>query len=83
MVFASGREMRSMHVAGSAAVILALAFTLGGCGKRERTPKLSASAGPQVGQVAPEIEGEDLEGNRFRLSDYRGRVVVLTFWGDW
>jgi peroxiredoxin len=43
----------------------------------------SASAGPQVGQVAPEIEGEDLEGNRFRLSDYRGRVVVLTFWGDW
>jgi len=32
-----------------------------------------------VGRPAPEIEGEDLEGVRFRLSDYRGKVVVLDF----
>lgn len=36
-----------------------------------------------VGMVAPEIEGEDVDGNRFKLSDYRGKVVVLDFWGDW
>lgn len=37
----------------------------------------------QVGMVAPEIEGSDLEGHNFKLSDYRGKVVVLDFWGDW
>ena len=36
-----------------------------------------------VGQVAPDIEGEDGDGKRFRLSDYRGKVVVLDFWGHW
>ncbi|MEJ7638325.1 MAG: TlpA family protein disulfide reductase, partial [Singulisphaera sp.] len=32
-----------------------------------------------VGKPAPEIEGIDLDGRRFRLSDYRGKVVVLDF----
>jgi peroxiredoxin len=36
-----------------------------------------------VGKTAPEIEGRDDEGNAFRLSDYRGKVVVLTFSGNW
>src|SRR5439155_4920709 len=30
-----------------------------------------------IGKPAPEIEGEDLDGKRFKLSDYRGKVVVL------
>jgi len=37
----------------------------------------------RVGKVAPDIEGEDLDGKEFKLSDYRGKVVVLDFWGDW
>ncbi|MBL8889532.1 MAG: redoxin domain-containing protein [Planctomycetaceae bacterium] len=36
-----------------------------------------------VGQVAPEIIGPDFDGVEFKLSDYRGKVVVLDFWGDW
>jgi thiol-disulfide isomerase/thioredoxin len=32
-----------------------------------------------VGKLAPEIEGVDLDGRTFRLSDYRGKVVVLDF----
>ena len=40
-------------------------------------------AGPKVGQEAPEIQGADLDGAPFKLSDYRGKVVMLTFWGDW
>jgi thiol-disulfide isomerase/thioredoxin len=36
-----------------------------------------------VGRVAPEIEGEDGDVKRFKLSDYRGKVVVLDFWGHW
>lgn len=36
-----------------------------------------------LGATAPEIEGEDIDGKTFRLSDYRGKVVVLTFSGNW
>ena len=36
-----------------------------------------------VGQTAPDIEGEDVNGVPFKLSDYRGKVVLLDFWGDW
>lgn len=33
-----------------------------------------------VGKEAPDIEGQDQDGNRFKLSDYRGKVVLLDFW---
>ncbi|MCI0455689.1 MAG: peroxiredoxin family protein [Gemmataceae bacterium] len=33
-----------------------------------------------IGKVAPDIEGEDQDGKRFKLSDYRGKVVLLDFW---
>jgi len=39
--------------------------------------------GLAVGKLAPEIEGEDIDGTQFKLSDYRGKVVVLDFWGNW
>ena len=37
----------------------------------------------QIGMEAPDIAGEDIDGVPFKLSDYRGKVVVLDFWGDW
>ncbi len=33
-----------------------------------------------IGKEAPDIEGEDQDGKRFALSDYRGKVVLLDFW---
>ncbi len=36
-----------------------------------------------VGKTAPEIDGEDTDGVKFKLSDYRGKVVLLSFWGTW
>jgi hypothetical protein len=36
-----------------------------------------------LGRVAPEIVGQDVDGVTFKLSDYRGKVVVLDFWGFW
>jgi hypothetical protein len=36
-----------------------------------------------IGKQAPEIDGEDIDGKRFKLSDYRGKVVVIDFWGHW
>jgi hypothetical protein len=37
----------------------------------------------RIGGVAPEIEANDLDGVAFKLSDYRGKVVMLDFWGYW
>ena len=39
--------------------------------------------GPKAGEKAPDISGEDVDGKEFKLSDYRGKVVVLDFWGFW
>src|SRR5262245_16913776 len=36
-----------------------------------------------VGKTAPDIEGEDGDGKKFKLSDYRGKVVLLDFWAGW
>ncbi len=36
-----------------------------------------------IGKTAPDIEGEDMDGEEFSLSEYRGKVVMLDFWGDW
>ena len=33
-----------------------------------------------VGKEAADIEGPDQNGVRFKLSDYRGKVVLLYFW---
>ena len=36
-----------------------------------------------VGKAAPDIEGDDQDGKRFKLSDYRGKVVLLYFWQEY
>lgn len=37
----------------------------------------------KVGAKAPDFQVVDLEGETFRLSDYKGEGVVLNFWGTW
>jgi hypothetical protein len=36
-----------------------------------------------IGREAPEIESEDIDGKKFKLTDYRGKVLLLDFWGNW
>jgi len=33
--------------------------------------------------LAPEFSGTTLTGSKLNFSDYRGKVVVLNFWGSW
>ncbi|MCB1225215.1 MAG: TlpA family protein disulfide reductase, partial [Verrucomicrobiales bacterium] len=35
------------------------------------------------GAVVPDVTGKDIDGTEFSITDYRGKYVVLIFWGDW
>ena len=69
----------------------ALEKTIELAGDQEPSASIAAAAKNQlfairnlaIGATAPEIEGKDLDGNDIKLSDFRGRVVVLDFWGHW
>ncbi len=70
-------------------LLLAFAVTAGcGTDRTAQPPtkpvkRPSAPVKPTVGLEAPEITGVDLDGEEFSLSDYRGKLVMLDFWGDW
>jgi hypothetical protein len=51
--------------------------------KRQLAGVINEQEHLQVGMTAPDIEGKDLDGVDFKLSDYRGKVVLLDFWGYW
>jgi thiol-disulfide isomerase/thioredoxin len=36
-----------------------------------------------VGRPAEDIRGSDLKGEAMKLSDHRGKVVMLSFWANW
>jgi hypothetical protein len=36
-----------------------------------------------TGKPVPDIVGVDLDGQRFSLLDYRGKVILLDFWAHW
>jgi thiol-disulfide isomerase/thioredoxin len=36
-----------------------------------------------LGNQAPEIEAEGVDGKKFKLSDSRGKICVLNFWASW
>ncbi|MGP4072152.1 redoxin domain-containing protein [Piscibacillus sp. B03] len=39
--------------------------------------------GLDIGSEAPDFELENLEGEKVKLSDYRGQKVMLNFWATW
>ncbi|MHC5182778.1 MAG: redoxin domain-containing protein, partial [Planctomycetota bacterium] len=41
------------------------------------------AAKPQRGETAPDFEGKTVDGKTVRLSDFKGKVVLLDFWATW
>jgi peroxiredoxin len=56
-------------------LIVIVASLLGFYGMAERPPLL--------GSPAPEIALKDLQGHEIKLSELRGKVVLLNFWATW
>jgi peroxiredoxin len=49
----------------------------------ERDPTSRADNKSAPPAVAPEFALKDLSGNLMKLSDYRGKVVIVNFWATW
>jgi thiol-disulfide isomerase/thioredoxin len=62
---------------------LALVAVIGGCAGTATTSRTGAPVGPVVGNPAPEIAGKDLDGKPLSLQEFRGKVVMLSFWAGW
>jgi peroxiredoxin len=57
-------------------LVLAVVFTGGG-------GLVPTEGGLRIGSIAPEVEGTDQDGVAFKLTDYRGKAVMLSFFGEW
>jgi cytochrome oxidase Cu insertion factor (SCO1/SenC/PrrC family) len=76
---------------------LAVLTTLSGCANPSETENRSKSDGGAddvtgyanlsksvaVGKLAPDFEIKDQTGKTWRLSDYKGKTVMLDFWALW
>lgn len=79
-----GRGKPTAEQKSKAAELVAAAEKLatGELAERLAAPRFQAER-LQIGMEAPDIVGEDMDGVPFKLSEYRGKVVVLDFWGFW
>ncbi|WP_248927664.1 TlpA family protein disulfide reductase [Paenibacillus hamazuiensis] len=79
---ASARSMVQTQRGLLAAVLLFALFTLGE--NVWAKPQLGVMLeGIKPGQTAPEFELRTLDGKTVKLSDYRGKKVLLNFWASW
>jgi len=72
-------------VTAAAAVLLAAALTVtfltSGKNNASATNSVEYPAGHRP--AAPDVTGTSLTGATIKLSSYRGKIVVLNFWGSW
>jgi thiol-disulfide isomerase/thioredoxin len=68
-------------------VIVAIAVMLIGgeylVRKGQKSGLISATGGPKPGAPAPDFALQSLDGKTVRLSDFRGKAVLLNFWATW
>ncbi|RDU35018.1 thiol-disulfide oxidoreductase [Neobacillus piezotolerans] len=67
----------AMRTAILVLLVAAVVYTLYANFTKEERTRAAA------GDMAPDFVLTDLEGNKHRLSDYRGQGVFLNFWGTW
>ena len=48
-----------------------------------RAPVAGRAESPLIGKLAPSFTLQDLNGKQVRLSDFKGKVVLLDFWATW
>lgn len=64
-------------------LLMVLCVSLWGCDRRESTGLAGGSAAPVEQKPAPDVQVTALSGTSLKLSDLRGKVVMLNFWATW
>lgn len=78
------REWKPAVVTFAAMAILGALMVAGGCSWKE-TPGGSASTKPLAasGNTAIDFAASDLSGKNVKLSDLKGKIVLVNFWAVW
>lgn len=75
---------RSSFVMVSGAAVMACALMFSGCGERfDPYAQMRATHAQLLGNPAPELDLELLDGGRVSLQEHHGEVVILDFWATW
>ncbi len=74
---------RVFRYAATLAGIIFLSFSILEGAGRINTGTKEPDTASSAGSAADEITFTDMEGNLKRLSDYRGKTVMLNFWATW
>ncbi len=65
-------------------LLMMLAFVVAGCSRSDEKSKEKTTASKAVeGAMAPDFTARDLAGKEVKLSDLRGKVVLVNFWATW
>ena len=60
------------------AMVLPVSTIALGCSARE-----SPARGVEIGNLAPDFQLDNLDGQSISLSDFRGKPVLVNFWASW
>lgn len=73
---------RNLAIIAVVAVVVALMLFFGA--RQARSPYAAGPiSGEAKGSAAPDFELKDLQGNTVRLSDYKGKAVLVNFWATY
>jgi thiol-disulfide isomerase/thioredoxin len=80
-----GRIIATLVVAALIATMGYVLFAGGGAQEKESKTMLpgAAAAASAATNVPPDFDVPTLDGSKFKISEYSGKVVVLDFWATW
>jgi len=74
-------RLKKLVLAITLASVLTVGFPM--CGCSPDSAAVGGIEGTKVGNLAPDFQFYDSEGDLVSLSDLRGRPIILNFWATW
>ena len=74
---------KKIRLLAMAALLLIAVYTMAGCSSGSDSGQSSAAEGVLPGNLAPDFQLMDLNGQNVVLSELRGSPVLLNFWATW